>query len=305
MKNLNSDNNIYDEHCMDVIDINLVKNSLPKLDDYANKKDRGRLFSLCSSIGMPGACVMSAKAALRTGVGLVDVAVLKDNYSVIASQLIEPVFTVLDSNDGVTYSYSQSEVILSSISKATACLIGCGLGVSNDTKKLVYKIIKNCKIPMVIDADGINIVSQNIDILKEAVADIILTPHPGEMARLLGVTPDIIQKDRYNIAHEFSMKYNVVLVLKGAKTLISMPNGKVYINLTCNNGLAKGGSGDILSGMIASFLAQGMEKGKASICAVHLHGLAGDICAKEYSKTYMLPTDILNELYKIFIKFQC
>lgn len=289
---------------MDVIDVNLVKHSLPKVTDYANKKDRGRLFSLCSSIGMPGACVMAAKAALRTGVGLVDLAVLKDNYSIIASQLTEPIFTVLDSNDNVTYSYSQSKMILNSMSKAAACLIGCGLGVSDDTKKLVYKIIKECRTPMVIDADGINIVSQNIDILKEAATDIILTPHPGEMARLLGITSDDVQRDRYNIAREFSRKYNVVLVLKGAKTLVSLPNGKVYVNLTCNNGLAKGGSGDILSGMVSSFLAQGMAKDKAALCAVYLHGLAGDICAKKYSKTYMLPTDILNGLYKIFIKFE-
>ena len=290
--------------CMDVIDASLIKRSLPKFIDSANKKDRGRLFSLCSSIGMPGACIMSAKAALRTGVGLLDLAVLKDNYSIVASQLPESIFTILNSDDNRTYSYSQSEIILNSLSKSTACLIGCGLGISDDLKKLVYKIIKECNFPMVIDADGINILSQNIDILKEKESGIVLTPHPGEMARLLGATSEDIQKDRYNIAREFSIKYNVVLVLKGAKTLVSLPNGSVYVNLTGNNGLAKGGSGDILSGMIASFLAQGMEESKAALCAVYLHGLAGDICAEKYSKTYMLPTDILTELYKIFTKFE-
>lgn len=289
---------------MDVIDMNLVRESLPKFAKSVSKKNRGRLFSLCSSIGMPGASILSAKAALRTGAGLLDIAVLKENYAIVAGNLIEPIFTLIDSNGRDTYSFSQRKRIFDSISKSTACLIGCGLGISDDTEKLVFEIIKTNKVPIVIDADGINIVSKNIDILKTAISDIILTPHPGEMARLINVKTEEIQKNRYEIAHEFSIKNNVVLVLKGSNTLVSLPDGKVYVNLTGNNGMAKGGSGDILAGMIASFLAQGMDSGKAALCAVYLHGLAGDICSKRYSKTFMLPTDIIDILDQIFIKIE-
>lgn len=292
------------ESMMNVIDMDLVKKSLPKFEKSSSKKDRGRLFSLCSSVGMPGASVMSAKAALRTGVGLLDVAVLRENYSVVAGQLLEPIFTLIDSDDGNTYSFNQKERIFDSISKANACLIGCGLGVSKDTERLVSEIIRTSKVPMVIDADGINIVSKNIDILKTAVSNIILTPHPGEMARLIDVKPEEVQKNRYEIAREFSVKNNVVLVLKGSNILVSLPNRMVYVNLTGNNGMAKGGSGDVLAGMIASFLAQGMDSEKASLCAVYLHGLAGDVCSQKHSKTSMLPTDIIDELNQIFIKIE-
>lgn len=293
------------ESIMNVIDRQLVKESLPEFLNSANKKDRGRLFSLCSSIGMPGASIMAAKAALRTGVGLLELAVLRENYNIVTSHLLEPVFTVLDSKDGITYSFDEKEKILNSISKATACLIGCGLGISSDTEKIVCEVIKNSSIPMVIDADGINIVSKNISILKKALSTIILTPHPGEMARLIGTTATEVQRDRYNIAKRFSIENNVVLVLKGANTIVALPDGKVYVNLTGNDGLAKGGSGDVLAGMMSSFLAQGLSAEKAACCSVYLHGLSGDMCRNKYSKAFMLPTDVVNELYKLFLEIKC
>ena len=154
--------------------------------------------------------------------------------------------------------------------------------------------------PLVIDADGINAISSNINVLKRASAPIVLTPHPGEMARLIGIDVQTVQNSRYQIARRFAQEYRVTVVLKGANTLIAVPEGRVYVNLTGNNGMAKGGSGDVLAGMIASFLAQGMSAEAAAVSGVYYHGLSGDICAKKYSARSMLPSDMVDELKSIF-----
>ena len=154
--------------------------------------------------------------------------------------------------------------------------------------------------PLVLDADGINAISSNINVLKRSAAPIVLTPHPGEMAKLLGTDISTVQSDRYHIARRFALDYGVTLVLKGANTLVAAPNGRVYVNLTGNNGMGKGGSGDVLAGMIASLLAQGMDTESAAVSAVYYHGLAGDRCAEKFSARSMLPTDMIAELKTIF-----
>ena len=159
-------------------------------------------------------------------------------------------------------------------------------------------------MPVILDADGINIIAENINILDAAEAPVILTPHPGEMARLCGTTVKEIQAHRLEYAVSFARKHRVVLVLKGAGTIIAEPDGRAHLNLTGNAGMAKGGSGDVLAGMIASFAAQKIEPAKAAYGAVYLHGAAGDRCAKVFSKCAMLPTDLIGLLPKLFLEIE-
>jgi len=190
------------------------------------------------------------------------------------------------------------------LTNASACLVGCGLGKSSITSKIVYDMLSNSEIPLIIDADGINIIAENINILKTVRVPIVLTPHPGEMARLLSTTVKDVQSHRLEYAKKFAVENNVILVLKGAGTIIAQPNGLMHLNVTGNAGMAKAGSGDVLAGMIASFIAQGVEPAKAAVGAVYLHGAAGDRCAKELSECAMLPTDLINMLPRLFLEIE-
>lgn len=267
----------------------------------AHKGTNGTLLMMCGSYGMAGAAVLSGGAALRTGVGLVKAAVPKSIYPIVSQALTEAVFVPIDQTDDGKMSFDGYEKVIShSIESCDAVLIGCGLGVNENTVRIVSNVIKNSTKPVVLDADGINSVCMNIDVLRDSAASVVLTPHPGEMARLAGTDILSVQRDRYGTAKKFAEEYGVTLVLKGANTLIATPEGNVYVNRTGNNGMAKGGSGDVLAGMLGSFLAQGMSPKKAAVYAVYYHGFAGDKCAEKYSKRAMLPSDIVEELKYIF-----
>ena len=164
------------------------------------------------------------------------------------------------------------------------------------TKRLTSEIILNTNVPTVIDADGINTVACCIDIIKKCKAPVILTPHPGEMARLCGVTAREIESDRVKYARDFAKKYGCILVLKGANTVVAAPDGEIAFNTTGNPGMSTGGSGDVLAGITVSLLAQGLEPLAASKAAVYLHGEAGDKAAKKRGERAMLPTDLTEEL---------
>ena len=166
--------------------------------------------------------------------------------------------------------------------------------------ELVSALISTSTKPIVLDADGINSIVPNIDVLRQAMAPVIITPHPGEMARLTGTDIMTVQRNRYHTAKNFAAEYGCTVILKGANTIIAFPDGNAYVNLNGNNGMAKGGSGDLLAGMAASFLAQGMSDDEAAINAVYYHGLAGDKCAERLTPRTMLPTDMLEELKAIF-----
>lgn len=273
---------------------------LPQKPNSANKGTNGTLLALCGSYGMAGAAALSAEAALRTGVGLLKLAVPESIYGILSAKLSEPVFMPLAQTPDGIVDIDEYGRLYEAMNKASALLIGCGLGVNKNIKSLIALLAEGSSKPVVIDADGINAISSNINILKRMSAPIVLTPHPGEMARLIGADVNTVQCNRYNIAKRFSQEYNVILVLKGANTLVAVPDGRVYVNLTGNNGMAKGGSGDVLAGMTASLLAQGMKPEAAAVSAVYYHGLAGDSCAKKYSARAMLPGDIVSELKYIF-----
>lgn len=283
------------------IDFFDVKKNFSSRKKDSHKGDYGRLLCICGSKGMAGAAVLSASAAMRCGIGIVNMAVPKSIYNIVAAQLSEPIFTLLNENESGTISFSNMHELTVNLQKSTACLIGCGLGNNDDTKKIVYEIISKNKIPTVIDADGINAVSENIDVLKTAKSEIILTPHPGEMARLLGTSIETVQSNRTEIAKDFALQYKVILVLKGYETIVALPTGELFINRLGNPGMATAGSGDVLAGMISAFLAQGMSAKESAKCGVFLHALAGDRCAEKLSQISMISSDIIKELPSLFL----
>lgn len=279
---------------MERTDFNIVKKAFPPRPDDSNKGSFGSLLSVCGCYGMAGAAIMAGRAALRCGLGLLKCALPKSIYPIAAAQLLESVFLPLDETHDGKLSATELERLLNEAEKSTAVLIGCGLSVSEDTKKIVRGFVRECKKPMLLDADALNCICDSPEILTTAKAKIIITPHPGEMGRLVGKTAAEVNLARAETAVDFAKKYGVVTVLKGSGTIIASPNGKSLLNTTGNSGMATGGSGDVLAGIAGALLAQGAEAFDAAAAAVYLHGKAGDIAAEKLGKISMLPTDIIN-----------
>ena len=287
---------------MEQTDRNIVKKAVFNRPDDANKGTLGSLLCICGCYGMAGAAIMAGKAALRCGLGLLKTALPKSIYPIAAGAIFESVFFPLEETSDGKISKSNIDFLLCEAEKSSAVLIGCGLSVCNDTEKLVNSFIENCTKPLVLDADALNCVAKNTDILKKAKSPIIITPHPGEMARLVKLTPKAVNENRAEIAADFAKEYGVVTVLKGSGTIIASPEGRVMINRTGNSGMATGGSGDVLAGMTGSLLAQGAKPFDAAAAAVYLHGLSGDIAAEKLGKISMLPTDLIDEIAQAFRK---
>lgn len=270
--------------------------------DDSNKGTLGSLLCICGSYGMAGAAIMAGKAALRCGIGLLKIAVPKSIYPVCATNILESVYYPLEETSNGVISSKNTDFLLEMCEKSSAVLIGCGLSVCDDTKNLVQSVITNCEKPLVIDADALNCICNKPEILKNLKAPAIITPHPGEMARLLHSTPKTVNSNRENTAIDFAKKFGVVTVLKGAGTIIASPDGEVYINHTGNSGMATGGSGDILSGIIGSLLAQGASPINAAAAGVFLHGTIGDLAAEKLGKISMLPTDMIDMIPTAYLK---
>lgn len=262
-----------------------------KLDSH--KGDFGRILLLCGSEGYTGAAALSAMGALRSGAGLVYLGVPRCIYAIEAVKLTEPIVFPLP-DEGGTVSAQALRQVLSLLPKMDAVLIGPGLGCSQGVTELVTGVLQEFKGPVVLDADGINAVAPHKDILRGREGVTVLTPHAGEFHRLGGD----VTGDRLKDATCFAAEFGCILLLKGHDTLIT--DGKTtYVNPTGNPGMAVGGSGDVLSGMLVSLLGQGMEPLLASACAAYLHGAAGDACARDLGQYGMLPTDMLQILPRL------
>ena len=284
---------------------NEVKALFGKRNVTGNKGDFGHVMCICGSRNMIGACVLSVKGALRSGAGLVSAVFPDCAYAPIASQLTESLMLPLNSNLQGTLSVGCMQDLLSYMQKADAILIGCGLGVNGDTKEIVREVIANAKCPIIVDADGLNIVSCDIEMIKKATVPLIFTPHPGEMARLTGQSVNVVQADRMGIARAFADQHKLTLVLKGSNTLVaSSESQSIFVNSTGNSGMSKGGCGDLLAGMIAGFVAQGMSIVEACSAAVYIHGYVGESVSDELSLRGMLPSDMLDALPKTLGAFE-
>ena len=290
---------------MYVPDGDFVKAQFTPRETGGNKGTYGRPLLVCGSTGMAGAAKLSALGALRSGAGVVRLAIPSCIYlGALAASLVEPVFALLPSSEDGGISREACPAVEKLAERSTACLIGPGMGKNEDTAALIYGVVQNTNIPLVIDADGINCLCNNINILRTTKAPVIVTPHPGEMARMTGITIEQIQADRVGAARKLAKKVGVIVVLKGEGTVVALPDGTVYINTTGNPGMATGGSGDVLGGMIVALIGQGLSPEMAAVCGVFLHGKAGDRAALRLSQRAMLPTDLVEELSGVFLEIE-
>ena len=262
----------------------------------SHKGSFGHVLVVAGSLGKAGAAIMTARSALRSGAGLVSVAAPNSLVPIIQQQVVEAMcIPSAESIDGTIGIGAENELLKAAV-KMSSCAIGPGLSTHYETVRVVRNVIQRLTIPVVIDADGLNALVGSLAVLKKIKAPVILTPHPGEMGRLINMSSNDVQKDRVNIARDFAMKYNVTLVLKGAATVIGVADGSVFINATGNPGMATGGTGDALTGMIAGFLAQGYPSTQAACLGVYVHGLAGDLAAKEKGEMAMIAGDLIEKI---------
>lgn len=263
---------------------------LKNRDKEAHKGTTGHLLVIGGSKGKTGAPVMTSKAAGRSGAGLITTMVPESLTDFVDTSFIEGMTAGLPEKDGFIDGYDKT---IDKFFEGKRCVaIGPGLGASKESTRLVEGVIKGADLPIVIDADGINSICKNLSILNEKRDDIVLTPHPGEMSNLLGVPAKEIQKNRIEYALSFAVKYKVFLVLKGAATIVATPYGRVFINSTGNEGMATGGMGDVLTGMIAGFITQGYDITDAVVTGVYMHGAVADTIYRDKPFGY-LATDII------------
>lgn len=276
---------------METITASRVRSILPRRDPAGHKGDFGKLLCVCGSVGYTGAPVFASRAAVRTGAGLEFLAVPEQAWPVVAVKSEEAMpFPLPETAEG-RLSLLAEEPIRQRAASCDAVLIGCGLGRDRQTDALVRKLL-DIDRPLVLDADGLNALDGCPEQLQRRTAPTVLTPHEGEFLRLGGD----LSRGREAAAAAFSRKYGVYLVLKGHRTLVADPEGRLAVNETGNSGMAKGGSGDVLAGMIVSLLGQGCGAFDACCAAVWLHGRAGDRAAADKGERGMTPTDLLEQI---------
>jgi NAD(P)H-hydrate epimerase len=267
-------------------------------DTQSHKGSFGHLLVIAGSTGKTGAASLCANAAMRCGTGLVTLGVAKSLNERIEPQVIEPMTHPLPEKEKGVLSDHCFDEIQTLLKGKQALALGPGIGIRRNTKKLVHKLIEKSAVPIIIDADAINCIAEKPEVLLRKNVPAILTPHPGEMARLCDMTTLDIQADRIGIASQFSKKFNTIVVLKGAQTVVSFPDGRSSICPTGNPGMASGGMGDVLTGMIAGFCAQGFSPEKASLAGVYIHGLSADILSKDIGAFGFVAMDMIQMIPK-------
>ena len=275
------------------LDHEAVLSLLPDRDPCGHKGTFGKILLLCGSRGFTGAAYLAAMGALRSGAGLTFLGVPESVYAIEAVKLNEPVVFPLP-DDGGKMSIAAIDEILERLPQMDAVLIGCGMGQSDGTLAVTRAILENAECPVVVDADGINVLPEHKDILRGRQHPTVLTPHDGEFHRLGGS----IGEDRMASAEALAKDLGCIVLLKGHETCIT-DGSTGYVNHTGNPGMAVGGSGDVLAGIIVSLLGQGIAPLESAASGAWLHGTAGDICAEEIGQYGMLPTDMLNVLPRL------
>lgn len=261
----------------------------------AHKNDFGHILILAGSRNMVGAAALTSLAAMRSGAGLVTVGIPASLNSIVQKKISSVIMTwPLKETKESTLSPLAYPQIIKRLNSFSVLAIGSGLSTHPDTQKLILKIIGNIQLPMVMDADGLNALAKNLDPLRKNTGVKILTPHPGEMSRLTSLSKDFIEKNRRKVTVDFAKKFQCTVLLKGHRSVVASAEGRVYINETGNPGMATAGSGDVLTGMIAALLGQGLSGFEAAKYGAYLHGLAGDLAAKKISQTALLATDIID-----------
>lgn len=267
-----------------------IRDFLPKREKFSHKGNFGHGLLMAGSKGKMGAAVLGAKAMLRSGIGLVSVAIPRGGAMAI-HQSVPEAMVLADDHEHLLGQFPD-------ISPFSAIGIGPGIGQEEETAWVLKELIFTSKTPLVIDADGLNLLAKHPDWIRHLPQNSILTPHPGEWKRLAGESPN--QMKQLRNALNFAIEHKVILVIKGAHTQIVCPDGKVYFNSTGNPGMATAGMGDVLTGLITGLLAQGMEPKKAAISGVYIHGKAGDLAAKKWGERSLSAGDLIEEIGQAF-----
>lgn len=275
------------------ITLNVAKALLPARPTGAHKGTFGHVYVLAGSRGFTGAARLCCEAAYRSGAGLVTLGTPRPLADVMASVLVETMTQPLPATPHETFSAAAVEPALSAAATKSAVAIGPGLSQHDETARFVQGFLHRCSLPCVVDADALNALRGNVPVLKVHAAHRVITPHPGEMARLLGCDAATVQRDRAEVAGTFARECACVVVLKGAATIVAAPDGEIFANTTGNSGLASGGTGDVLTGIIGGLLAQGMSARDAAVVGVFVHGLAGDMASKEFTRRSMIARDVI------------
>jgi len=278
-----------------LITAELVREWLPPRPSGAHKGNFGRVLVVAGSRGMTGAACLAGDSALRTGAGLVTVAVPETLHDIMEVKLTEVMTVPLPDTGAGVLSEEAGQVILTNLGKADVLAVGPGLSTAPEVVALLKELLSSVRVPCVLDADALNAIEGG-EILKEVRTPVVISPHPGEMARLMGISVREVQEDRLEVAARAATAWNVVVLLKGARTVVAAPSGAIYINPTGNPGMATGGSGDVLTGTVASLIAQGLEPSRAAAAGAYIHGLAGDLAAGEKGMAGLVAGDILSAL---------
>ena len=277
---------------INVIDDKFVRSNFPKRENNSQKGDYGKVLVIAGSAGMTGAAYLSSQTAVTTGSGLVTLAVPSSLNGAMEAKTTE-VMTVPLSDKNGRISAGAIDEILKRVDKADTVLIGPGLGRCDDVSEVVESVLEYSKVPVIIDADGINAVAENMKALSSCTCPVIFTPHTVEMSRLTGLEREYIEDNRLVTAKEFAEENGVTLILKGHHTIVTGQDGEQYINITGNSGLATGGSGDVLAGTVASLVSRGINETVASAMAVYIHGLAGDIAKDKYGIESVIASKVM------------
>ena len=270
-----------------------IRENLPDRPPEAHKGRFGHVLVIAGSVGKTGAAALAAHSALRAGAGLVTLATPSSLNPVLEQKLTEAMTVPLPETPSQTLSLRAEKDLMDLARGKTAIILGPGLSTHPETQELVRKLLGTLEIPVVLDADGINALAGHTALLGQCRATLILSPHPGEMGRLLGTTSQKVQEDRLGISQDFARQHRLWLVLKGAYTVLADPDGRLFINPTGNEGMATGGTGDVLSGILGGLIAQGLSPSQAIKVGVYLHGLAGDLAASQKGNTGMIATDLM------------
>ena len=272
-----------------------VRNVLPVRPINAHKHSVGKIFILAGSTGLTGAATLTASSAMIAGAGAVILGTPNSIYPILAKKLTEVMVHPLPDTEEGTLSLAGYDKILEHMNWSDLVICGPGISMNQETSQLVWKFISESTKKMLIDADGLNILSEKIALLKNHKSqEIIITPHTGELSRLTGLSINDIERDRVSIARRIAKQFRLTLVLKGAPTVIADESGCVYINSSGNPGMASAGMGDVLAGVIGGLWAQGMSRKEATYCGVFLHGHAGDLAKKKFGEKSLLATDVQN-----------
>jgi hydroxyethylthiazole kinase-like uncharacterized protein yjeF len=272
----------------------------PRRSRESHKGTYGHLLVLAGSVGKTGAAALCARAAMRAGAGLVTVATAASAQPVVASLVLEAMSEPLPETEARTVAVKARDAIVELAAAREAVALGPGFGLDADTRRLVRGLVRELERPMVVDADGLTALVGHLDDLRAAVGARYLTPHPGEMARLLGVPIGELQRDRLARTRTFAMEHGVYVCLKGSRSLVASPDGRVLINPTGNPGMASGGTGDVLTGIAGALLARGLPADRALGAAVYLHGLAGDVAAERVGEEALVASDVIDALGEAF-----